>query len=80
VLPRPTIGREMTDKTPNHRGGALLPAAKLWCRTSARGADYLAGRLGGVKVLVMPKREGEDGDHTQVLCFAEGSDRRDAGR
>ncbi len=62
------------------RGGALLPAAKLWRRTTARGADYLAGRLGGVKVLVMPKREGEDGDHSHVLCFADAGERREVGR
>ena len=62
------------------RGGTLLPAAKLWRRTSAKSADYLAGRLGGVKVLVMPKREGEAGDHTHVLCFAEAGDRREGGQ
>jgi hypothetical protein len=77
-----THGRAVNTQHENSRSrdGALLSAAKLWRRTSARGADYLAGRLGGVKVLVMPKREGEDGDHTHVLCFAEGSDRREAGR
>ena len=29
----------------------LLKAAKLWSRTSKGGNNYLAGRLGGVKVL-----------------------------
>jgi hypothetical protein len=53
----------------------MLPAARLWSRTSARGADYLAGRLGGVRVLVMPRREGEDGDHSHVLFFAEAPQR-----
>jgi hypothetical protein len=55
------------------RGGALLPAARLWRRQSAKGLHYLAGRLGGVRVLIMPKREDEDGDHTHTLFFAEPS-------
>jgi hypothetical protein len=62
------------------RGGALLPTARLWRRTSAKGLHYLAGRLGGVKVLIMPKREDEDDDHTHVLFFAEASERREDGR
>ena len=66
------------DSNTRGRGSALLPAARLWRRTRARGAGYLSGRLGGVKVLVMPKREGEDGDHTHVLFFAE-APQRDSG-
>jgi len=65
----------MSDKTTTPRSGTLLPAARLWRRTSAKGADYLAGRLGGVKVLVMPRREGEAGDHTHVLFFADAPQR-----
>ena len=65
----------MSDNNTRGRGGAMLPAAKLWRRTSAKGADYLAGRLGGVKVLVMPKRDGEEGDHSHVLVFAEAQPR-----
>jgi hypothetical protein len=62
----------------------MLPAAKLWNRTSGKGQTYLAGRLGGVRVLVMPKRGGEEGDHTHVLIFAEareqdGQNRRGGG-
>ena len=68
----------MSDKTTTPRSGTLLPAARLWRRTSAKGADYLAGRLGGVKVLVMPRREGEAGDHTHVLFFAD-APQRDGG-
>jgi hypothetical protein len=55
----------------------MLPVAKLWKRTSGKGQTYLAGRLGGVRVLVMPKRDGEDGDHTHVLIFAEASEQQD---
>ena len=60
-----------TDKS-RDRGGAMLTAAKLWRRTSAKGTDYFAGRLGGVKVLVMENRprHGDD-DATHVLLFAE---------
>ena len=35
----------------------LLKAAKLWSKTSKNGNDYLAGRLGGAKVLVMENRD-----------------------
>ncbi len=63
-----------TPKTPP-RGGAMLPAARLWTRTSRKGETYLAGRLGGVRVLVMPRRDGDSdgtsGDHSHVLLFAE---------
>lgn len=71
----------MNNATPRS-GGAMLPAAKLWRRVSGRGVEYLAGRLGGVRVLILPKRGGEPGDHTHTLLFAEaptrGGDGRDA--
>lgn len=50
-----------------------LKAGGLWAKTSAKGGRYLTGRLGGVKVLILPKREDEDGDHTHTLFFAEPS-------
>ena len=31
----------------------MLKAAGLWAKTSVKGGQYLTGRLGGVKVLVM---------------------------
>jgi hypothetical protein len=62
------------------RGGPMLTAAKLWSRTSARGTDYLAGRLGGVKVIIMPRRDNEPGDHTHTLLFAEAPQREEGGR
>jgi hypothetical protein len=58
----------------------MLTAAKLWRRTSAKGTDYLTGRLGGVKVIVMPRRDGEAGDHTHTLLFAEAPQREGGGR
>lgn len=62
------------------RGGPMLTAAKLWRRTSAKGTDYLAGRLGGVKVVILPRRDGEEGDHTHVMLFAEPAPRDGGGR
>ena len=54
------------------RGGPMLTAAKLWRRTSGKGTEYFAGRLGGVKVLVMENRDRQgDDDATHVLLFAE---------
>jgi hypothetical protein len=63
------------------RGGPMLTAAKLWRRTSAKGSDYLTGRLGGLKVLVMQNRDRRgDDDATHVLLFAEASQREEGGR
>jgi hypothetical protein len=35
----------------------LLQAARLWERTSTRGTTYMSGRLGGVKIVIMPSRD-----------------------
>jgi len=55
----------------------LLQAARLWERTSAKGVRYMSGRLGGVKVLIMPNRDYVEGDqangHTHILFFQDGS-------
>ncbi len=54
----------------------LLKAAKLWSKTSKNGNDYLVGRLGGVKVLVMENRDRQsENDPTHFLFFAEAPDR-----
>jgi hypothetical protein len=58
----------------------MLAAARLWRRTSARGVDYLAGRLGGLKIIVMPRRDSEPGDHSHTLMFAEAPQRQEGGR
>ena len=67
------------DHTSPPRGGsgAMLPACKLYTRTSGKGTSYLMGRLGGLRVLVMPKREGEAGEHTHTLLLAEAPQRED---
>lgn len=56
---------------------SLLQAAKLWQRTSARGTTYMSGRLGGVRVVIMPNRDFAEDDpansHTHILFFQDGS-------
>jgi hypothetical protein len=59
------------DRLTDNRGGPMLVACKLYPRTSGRGTPYLLGRLGGLRVLVLQKREGEAGDHTHTLLLAE---------
>ena len=40
----------------------MLKAAGLWEKTSVKGGQYLTGRLGGVKVLVMENRDRKTDD------------------
>jgi hypothetical protein len=55
----------------------LLQAARLWERTSSRGTRYMSGRLGGVRVVIMPNRDFAEDDpansHTHILFFQDGS-------
>jgi hypothetical protein len=55
----------------------LLQAARLWERTSAKGTRYMQGRLGGVKLVILPNRDYVEGDpangHTHNLFFQDGS-------
>jgi hypothetical protein len=68
--------RKMRDDAQNpNRGGAMLLACKLYSRTSSAGRPYLLGRLGGLRLLVLPKRDAEAGDHTHVLMLAEAPQR-----
>jgi hypothetical protein len=57
-------------QNPN-RSGPMLAACKLYSRTSSAGRPYLLGRLGNLRLLVLPKREGEGGDHSHTLFLAE---------
>ena len=59
----------------SNRGGAMLPATRLWRKKSGKGVDYLSGRLGNLRVLIMPRREGDEGDHSHVLFVAEATQR-----
>jgi hypothetical protein len=59
-------------------GSSPLPqTARLWERTSARGTRYMSGRLGGVRVVIMPNRDFAEADpansHTQILYFQDGT-------
>jgi hypothetical protein len=53
----------------------MLVACKLYPRTSGAGRPYLVGRLGGLRLLVLPKREGEPDDHSHTLFLAEAPQR-----
>jgi hypothetical protein len=54
----------------------MLKAAGLWAKTSVKGGQYLTGRLGGVKVLVMENRDRKSDDPSHHLFFVEAPDRR----
>jgi hypothetical protein len=55
----------------------LIKAGGLWAKSSAKGGQYLTGRLGGMKVLVLENRDRKtDDDPSHHLCFAEAPDRR----
>jgi len=57
----------------------LLKAAPLWQKSSAKGGQYLTGRLGGMKVLVMENRDRRnDDDPSHHLFFAEAPPRQGA--
>ncbi len=55
----------------------LLQAARLWERTSGKGTRYMSGRLGGVKVVILPNRDFDADDptnsHTHILFFQDGT-------
>ena len=58
----------------------LLQAARLWARTSAKGQPYMIGRLGGLRVLVMPAGDRQtDRDPTHVLLVGPAPERPDDG-
>jgi hypothetical protein len=63
----------MTDKRERH-ASPLLQAVKLWERTSGSGKRYFAGRLGGVRVVILENRDrGRDGEPDWLLYFADGT-------
>jgi hypothetical protein len=57
----------------------MLRAAGLWRKTSAAGNEYFAGRLGGVKIIILSNRDrGEDESQpSHYLFFADGEKRQD---
>jgi hypothetical protein len=54
----------------------MIPAAKLWEKTSAKGNRYFVGRMGSVRVLVMENNrpEGEN-DASHILFFTDAPQR-----
>jgi hypothetical protein len=68
----------MNDATNN---SPMLKAAPLWAKTSVKGGQYLTGRLGGMKVLVMENRDRKSADDpSHHLFFVEAPDRRQSGQ
>lgn len=67
----------MSRDTQDRGQAPLLEAARLWERTSSKGTTYLAGRLGGLKVLIMPRRDNDQGDHSHVLFVAQATSDRE---
>jgi hypothetical protein len=64
----------------NGPNGPMLKAAGLWAKTSVKGGQYLTGRLGGVKVLILENRDRKtDDDPSHSLFFVEAPDRRQGG-
>src|SRR3954470_7728073 len=65
----------------NTNNSPLLKVAPLWSKTSVKGGWYLAGRFGGVKILIMETkdRQGDD-DPSHILYFTEAPDRRQGGQ
>ena len=65
----------------NATNGPMLRAAGLWQKSSVRGGQYLTGRLGGVKVLILENRDRKtDDDPSHSLFFVEAADRRQGGQ
>jgi hypothetical protein len=61
----------------NASNGAMLKAAGLWAKSSVKGGQYLTGRLGGMKVLILENRDRQnDDDPSHHLFFVEAPDRR----
>ena len=62
------------------KNSPMLKAAGLWAKSSVKGGQYLTGRLGGVKVLILENRDRQsDDDPSHHLFFAEAPERRQGG-
>ena len=71
----------MTNTTTGPKPSPMLKAAGLWAKSSVKGGQYLTGRLGGLKVLVMENRDRQsDDDPSHTLFFVEAGDRRQDGQ
>ena len=58
--------------TTSPKPSPLIKAAGLWAKSSVKGGQYLTGRLGGVKVLILENRDRKGDDdplhHLLLLC------------
>jgi hypothetical protein len=58
----------------------MLRATGLWRKKSKKGTDYLAGRMGGVKVIIMPNtKRTNDNEPTHHMFFANGEKKQTGG-
>src|SRR3954447_3900210 len=56
---------------------ALIKVAPLWAKSSVKGGQYLTGRMGGLKVLILENRDRQgDDDPSHHLFVTEAPDRR----
>jgi hypothetical protein len=63
------------------KNSPMLKVTGLWAKSSVKGGQYLTGRLGGLKVLVMENRDRQtDDDPSHHLFFVEAPDRRQGGQ
>jgi hypothetical protein len=58
----------MTERSP------LLPLARLWAKTSAKGTPYMVGRLSMAKLVLLPVREEQSDGHTHELFVTSPND------
>jgi hypothetical protein len=67
----------MSSASNSSKPSPLIKAAGLWAKSSVKGSQYLTGRLGGVKVLILENRDRQsDDDPSHILYFTEAPDRR----
>ena len=61
--------------------GPSVTAARLWEKTSAKGTTYLTGRMGNLRISILPNRDRKnDDDPTHVLIFGEAPSRDSGSR
>jgi hypothetical protein len=54
----------------------LMPLARLWAKTSGKGTEYMSGRLGLAKLVLLPVRETQADGHTHELFVTAPTDMR----
>jgi hypothetical protein len=63
------------------KNSPMLKVAGLWQKSSVKGGQYLVGRWGGLRVLVMENRDRQtDDDPSHILYVTEATDRRQGGQ